>query len=102
MNPDLTKFDLVKPDYLIPGNEVMAILGIHNPTKFRELKRKGYIPYAWGQSKKSHLWSNTLIHEFKQEIIKNGGEYSKVIAENLTLAAFCRLIDSGTAKNHSG
>jgi hypothetical protein len=88
----------MKPDFLICREKVMAILEIQNQTKFYELKDKGFIPPACGQSKRTHLWSNTLIYDLKKELIKNGNQYSKKLMMDLSLNAFIRLMEGGTTK----
>ena len=80
-------------DFLIKRHAVMAILDIKCPNKFRELVNEGYIPPAWGQSKRSHLWSNKMIQDLNKAVINNGNKFCKQLTLDVSLNALIRLMD---------
>jgi len=89
----------MKPDFLICRKKVMAILEIHSQPKFYELLKKGCIPPAWGQSKRTHLWSNALIHDINAKMLETGESFSKEMTDSLLIEALLRLAENRTAKS---
>ncbi len=86
----------MNPDFLIARDKVMGILDIKSVSQFNKLKMSGAIPPAVGRFKRIHLWSNTIVHEFKKTADKKGVEYSRALVETVCCDGLIRLTNNGT------
>ncbi len=87
---------IMTPDFLISRDKVMGILDVKSATKFNKLKKDGAIPPAIGQFKRTHLWSNTIVQEFKKTADRKGVGYSRDLVETVCCEGLIRLTDNGT------
>jgi len=86
----------MSPDFLIDRAKVMGILDIKSTVKFNAMRDDGVIPPAVGKFKRVHLWSNTIIQEFKKTADKQGGEYSRDLVATICCEGLIRLTENGT------
>jgi len=84
----------MSPDFLIDRAKVMGILDIKSTVKFNAMRDDGVIPPAVGKFKRVHLWSNTIIQEFKKTADKQGGEYSRDLVATICCEGLIRLTEN--------
>ena len=87
----------MKPDFLIDRKQVMTILEIRNPNKFKQLWSDGFLPAPLGANGTSHLWSGTVIRQVKQ-MMDSGVQITKDLIVDISLDALVRLVENKSIK----
>ena len=87
----------MKPDFLIERKQVMIILEIRNPNKFKQLWSDGLLPAPLGASGTSYLWSGTVVRQIKK-LMDSGVSITKDLIVNISLDALVRLVETKSMK----
>ena len=93
-HPQLIK---MKPDFLIDRKQVMTILEMRNPNKFKQLWSDGLLPAPLGADGTSYLWSGTVIRQVKQ-MMDSGVQITEDLIMDISLEALVRLVENKSMK----